>query len=323
MAGSTVTTITFPRADSGRRGPTATKRGLKGAAGGLFVGPVLSVAANAGTLTSVTHATTKVGGGVEDSTGYRKSDNWVPDVNSTGGFAGGASTTITRPSSHAYGDTTHSAFRAAGVTGGSDIQDDSSGTYVATGVIDTTGRAEDTGKDRFGNTLATGLTAGFRKFTYTNFDGRRSLDGDGGRGLGNTGRGTSANGETITINTARATRHATAESSGEVAVVAATGKVSVAIHADDLPASSTANGTNGHAGAELMLWSRGTDTDEDRALAGICTFGTVSTDGADDTDALSGLAAATYAGYVRWRYYKSDGSIGYGPWSDRFTVVVS
>ena len=50
------------------------KRALRGAAGGTYVGPVLSTAAIGDS--SITHATGIAAGGVEDSTGFRESDTY-------------------------------------------------------------------------------------------------------------------------------------------------------------------------------------------------------------------------------------------------------
>ena len=98
----------------------------------------------------------------------------------------------------------------------------------------------------------------------------------------------------------------------------------MAIAAEDLPASTTANGTNGHAGAEVIAFKRGSDTDEDGPLVGWASVGTLSTDDVDDTDLFTGLADTTaYATYARWRYYGPNGKVHTGPWSARNVVTTT
>lgn len=307
MAGATATAVTWPR-DAGL-GPNTVKKGLRGAAGGVYVGPLISKTAIEGP-SSPTHALTVLAGGVEDTTGHRESDTYGADAN-TGGFTGGPATSVTRP-------TGRTAFIASGIQGGSL-------TTGAGDVIDVTGRAEDTGVDRFGRSLTgDAYPNGSGRYTYTNFDGRSSLDGDGGRALGAAGRGTTVDGETVTVNIGRPATDGTNEGSGTVAIVGAAGAIQAAIHADDLPASATTNGTNGHAGCLIAVYKRGTDTDEDGAHVGTVTFGTASTDGSDNTNILTSLTAGTYAVYVRWLYFIQGGLVRrVGPASPRATVVVS
>jgi len=298
MAGSTVTAVTFPR-DAGL-GPTTVKRGLKGAAGGLYVGPIIGAASVIEGPSSPTHAVTALAGGVEDTTGYRESDTYDRSGNS-GGLLGAASTSVSRP-------TGRTAYIGNGVQGGSTAGDP----------IDSAGRAEDTGVDRFGRSLtgANYPTGGGGRFTYTNFDGRAVPGGDGG--LGGGGRGTTVDGETVTANQGVPATHDTAESSGTVAVVDAAGKIVTAIHANDIT-----GGSNGHKGAEITVYKRGSDTDDDGAFYRAATIGTVVSDGPDDTDTFTAVTAGTYSFYVRWRYAAADGSIHLGPASARGTVTVS
>lgn len=286
MAGSTVTAVTFPR-DAGR-GPVTPKRGLRGATSGVYIGPLLTKATAEGPATP-THAETAAAGGVEDSTGHRESDTYDSTGN-TGGFTGGPSSSVSRP-------TGRTAYIAAGIQGGS----------TPGAPIDTTGRAITTGTDRFGNTKGI--------LTYTNFDGRATE----GRPLGGAGRGTTVDGETVTVHVGRPGTNATAESSGTVAIVNASGKIVTAIHADDIK-----GGANGLAGALVSYYKRNADTDEDiLSLVGAATIGTVATDGADDTDTFTSVASGTYAVYVRWLYDVADGSVAVGPASARATVTVS
>lgn len=309
MAGSTVVDLSanIPSIAAGTRGNTAPKRGLRGAAGGVYVGPVLSKAATEGPST-VTHATGAAAGGVEDSTGARESDSYAAD-GKTGGFTGGDSNSVTRP-------TGRTAYLGTGVQGGS----------TPGKPFDTTGRAAATGTDRFGRSLTGDAYQGGKgagRFTYTNFDGRSSVAGDGGRAAGSGGRGTTVDGETVTKHVGRPTISATAEASGTVAIVAGDDKISVAIHTDDLPPSAKTNGVNGVAGAEVIAYARGEDTDENGAIVGFARVGAVG-DGVDDTDLFTGLANTTaYATYVRWVYYGSDGKLHAGPWSDRNVVTTT
>jgi hypothetical protein len=87
------------------------KTGLRGAAGGIYVGPVVAESAIAGP-TDATHAVTSEGGGVEDTTSYRESDSYVRDGGT--GRITGAITTVsnTRP-------TARTQSLADGIQGGS------------------------------------------------------------------------------------------------------------------------------------------------------------------------------------------------------------
>lgn len=316
MVAITVTAIT--RDDkSPRRSTQANKRGLRGAAGGTYIGPVRPNSTSHGATAGYT------GGGTEDTNGFRESDNYAADGN-TGGFTGGASATVTR---QAGAGTTRSAFLAPGVQGGSSIS-----TTAGAAVIDSTGRAVDTGLDRFGRTLA-GATSG--RYTYTNFDGRSTLDGDGGRSVSirggtkasGTGPADAVTGETIATVPAGATRPtlgtAADGAAGTVNVVGGAGKVQV-----DLDANDITGGAGGRKGAEITLFKRRTDTDEDYDLVAVFT----ADGGTDITDAVTGLTAGTYAFYARWllanqsRFSKSfygPTILSRGPRSARATVTVT
>lgn len=317
MAGSTVTSLTWPvNGEVGRRGSSQARKGVRGAAGGVYVGPLFTHATayeNADTSArSITHATGTAAGGVEDTTSARESDTFDAS-GATGGFTGGPSNTVSRP-------TGRTAFIGTGVQGGS----------TPGKPFDTTGRALDTGTDRFGRSLTgvaytSGGPGGSGRYTYTNFDGRsyeRAADSRGG--LGNNGRGTQADLETVTAQTPGAIPviDGTAEASGTLALVAGDDKISGAIHADDVN-----GGANGRRGAIVFLYKRRTDTDEDQlSLVGARTIGTVAGDGADDTDLFTGLeSAVTYVTYAAWLYDKTGhaDAVAAGPFAARNTVLTT
>ncbi len=322
---------------------TNAKRGLRGAFLNIpHIGPVITTAtatydANP-TLVHPTYATTLIGaGGVEDTTGYRDDDSYDPTGNS-GGLAGGPTTSVTRP-------TGRTAFIGAGVPGGSTVSDKDTGGSEAGEVIDVAGRAQSTGKDRFGRTKGTANSgAGLGDLVYTNFDGRATLDGDGGRSIGSAGRDTQTDpdavGSNVNVVIARPSTGTSADpSAGTVGVVdgGAGGVVRVDIHADDIT-----GGANGLAGYNIILRKRDSgDTDEDGAL-----IGSYDCDGGTDittvlTDAT--LAGTTIVFYARKRYpvqkfiaartgpgVVNQGAVatgitkyGYGPLSARATLAVT
>jgi hypothetical protein len=84
------------------REPELPKRGLKGASGGVYLGPTRPTSGDSNT----SHATGPAAGGVEDSTGYRKRDKYEDNG------AGAAFAANTRP-------TGRTAYTAPGVQGGS------------------------------------------------------------------------------------------------------------------------------------------------------------------------------------------------------------
>jgi len=273
--------------------PNKPKRSLRGALAGIFFGPLAGVdgAAIAGPTTP-THATGAAPGGVEDSTGSRRSDTYAADAN-TGGMLGAPSTTDTRP-------TGRTRFLGDGVQGGS-----------------LPGRPIASGTDHVlaGGGYATGT-----------FDKRTTIDGEGGRALGAAGRGSSVSGETVSVKTSklgsapaalsRPTVGAAANpASGTVALVDGTGGVmQIDLHADDIT-----GGASGRAGALISVFARDTDTDVDKKSA--LFFGTV--DGGTDIGTLFTPGAGTYAIYVAWRYLRKDGGFGYGPYAARTVLTVT
>jgi hypothetical protein len=259
------------------------KRGLKGASGGIYVGPTRP---NAGD-TNTSHATGAAAGGVEDSTGYRKRDGYQADNGATAAF-----TTNTRP-------TGRTAYTAPGVQGGSPLDG---------GAVD--GAA---------------------------IDNRAVEDGTGGRALGMDGRGTQyvgvgdgiasgaadPKGVGVTAaydknprkaNTALIPRPtlgaADGPAAGTVAVIAGDDKLTADLHADDVT-----GGANGLAGAEVFLYRRGTDTDEDGDFVAKADF-----DSTTAGDLFTGLiTGTTYAIYARFK----DAAGNVGPLSARGTVATT
>lgn len=352
MVAITVTTITGGQSHKSGKGSGSPRRGILGAAGGVYIGPVRP--------NSTSHATTIAAGGVEDSTGYRESDTYDASGASGGamGVGGATVTTSTRgkAGTNVVGDATWTASIANGVQGGSTPLN-GQGTF---GPFDTTGRTEDGGSDRFGrtkNSTAQGTGAGKGWYKYTNFDGRSNTAGSRanlgeGRGSKATGTGPAdaVTGETVsrtvgvrptrssattqvggasiglgtvanraTVGTIPLVGTSADPSAGTIAVVGGTGKVQVDLHADDIT-----GGANLRVGAEVVMYKRGGDTDED-TLSEVARFR--ADGGTDITDAVTGLAAATYAFYGRFLYSgtptASGNTVHAGPWSARGTVVVS
>jgi hypothetical protein len=325
---------------------------LLGAAGGVYIGPVRP--------NSTSHATTTAAGGAEDSTGYRESDTYDAS-GATSGFAGSGGGTVNTSTrggagTNQVGYTTRTAYTANGVQGGSAPTQGQAGV----GVVDTTGRAESTGTDRFGrtkNSVAQGTGAGKGWYDYTNFDSRSNTAGsraDLGQGRGSIATGTgpadAVTGETVsrTVGVRPTRSSATTQvggasiglgtvanraavgtiplvgtsadpAAGTIAVVGGSGKVQIDLHADDIT-----GGANLRVGAEVVMYKRGGDTDEDLHTE-VARFR--ADGGTDISDAVTGLAAVTYAFYGRFLYSGSNASGGNsvqaGPWSARGTVTVS
>jgi len=313
MTAITVTTRTLGDGVTTVLPPSRPKRGLRGAFMNIpYVGPLLSGAA-VEPPASVLHNSTSAAGGVEDTDGYRELDEYSVDGN-TGGLTGGPSTSVSRP-------TGRTAYIGAGVPGGSSVRTEAAGPQTNKGPIDPTGRAVSTGKDRFGRTKGTPNSgAGIKDYDYTNFDGRSTLDGDGGRALGGGGRGTTTDGVNVTQYQSRPTVGASANPAASTVGVVAGGSsvVQVDIHADDIT-----GGSAGLAGYQVALFERDTgDTDED----GPC-IGVFDCDGGTDITTLTTLSGArTIVVYARKRYKVTNGgatTYGYGPRSARVTLAVT
>lgn len=265
------------------------KVGLRGAAGGTYIGPVLSTAAIGDS--SITHATGVAGGGVEDSTGYRESDTY---------FRGTDVSAVTAT----VRSTGRSVYRADGVQGGS----------VA-------GYPAQRAGQRAAAATASSLTAEGAASAIG--DKRSNIYGDGGDALGSAGRGTRViAGTVLTDGVGQATGQSrmtrpvlqtgAISAAGQVRIVDGTGgAVHADLHADDITA-----GANKYAGVTIFAFARGTDTDEDLALVAKGDFDTV-TQGA--VTGLSGLTAGTYAFYAAFK----DVAGNVGPWSARLAVAIT
>lgn len=264
------------------------KRGLRGAAGGTYIGPVLSTAAIGDS--SITHATGAAGGGVEDSTGYRESDtyNMGTDV--------AAATATVR-------STGRSLYRADGVQGGSVPG------YPAQRV-----------GQKAAASSGSGLTAEGQAAAF--IDKRSNIYGDGGVALGSAGRGTRVIAGTVATSNVgqtsgaprmtRPTYQAGANpASGVVTIAGGAGKVTSDLHADDIT-----GGANGRAGVVIYVFAKGTDTDEDAALV---AKGDFDTNTAGDVTGLTGLTAGDYAVYAAFK----DAAGNIGPWGARTLVTVT
>lgn len=265
------------------------KVGLRGAAGGTYIGPVLSTAAIGDS--SITHATGAAGGGVEDSTGYRESDTY-----SRGTDVAAATATARR--------TGRSVYRADGIFGGSVPG------YPAQ-------RVGQHATAKAGSSLtAEGAAGAF-------IDKRSNIYGDGGDALGSAGRGTRViAGAVVSDGVGQGTglsrmarpsmQAADISAAGQVQIVDGTGgAVHADLHADDITA-----GANKYAGVVIYCFSVATDTDEDSALVAKGDFDTV-TEGA--VTGLSGLTAADYAFYAAFK----DVAGNVGPWSARLVVSIT
>lgn len=268
------------------------KRGLKGAAGGIYIGPVLSTAAIGDS--SITHAVGAAGGGVEDSTGYRESDTYSAD----GAEGMGATPTAT------VRMTGRSMYRSDGIQGGSVPG------YPAQRV----------GQKAVAS-AGSGLTALGAAGAF--IDKRSTLAGEGGRALGSSGRGTRVIAGTVSTGDVgqasgqpRIPRPTLSgndpAAAGAVQVVDGTGG---ALHGD-LHAADITSGASGLAGCVFYVFARGTDTDEDEALVAKGDFDTV-TEGA--VTGCTGLTAGTYAIYAAFK----DTAGNIGPWSNRFELAIT
>lgn len=326
MAAITTTALTQAAGQSGRSfGPASgRKRGLRGAMFGLpYIGPVLS-GGRPGVQT-IKHYSDSAGvlaGGAAGSSGYREKDAYssiggeIEDVGLSAG-EGADVVAVSRP-------TGRTAFIGDGVPGGSFVSDKGAGGSQEGAVIDADGRATSTGVDRFGRTKGVANAgAGLGTYDYTNFDGRATLSGDGGRSLGSAGRGSmETDGETVSQKHGRPTVDGTTASSGTVAIIDGTAQ-ELDIDIDD---ADQTGGANGRVGCEVAVFKRDADdTDEDGAIVGF--FKAIGA-GSDTikTGALTGLEATSYAVYVRWVYLVPSGGTtvhAVGPWSARFVRSIA
>jgi len=306
-----------------------TQRGIRGAFLNLpYVGPAKVASGGHVTLADLG------GGGTEDSKAYRTSDSF--DLSGqTGGLTGGPATSVTRPSRYRYGPgaTTVQAYIGAGVQGGS-----------APGLpVDLSGRAVDAGVDRFGRARGVAnVGAGLGMYTYTNFDSRTPAAGAEGSGAQEAGGGRGTVGPSDTSGTVTRSVSSlpsiTTDPRPVVDASVASGNVGIVdgttgIMQVDLDAADITGGASGRKGAEVAVFARGADTDEDGRLL---FFGSV--DGGTDVSTLFTPGAGTYAVYARWRYpgkapRSTAGAgftltadprvIGRGPWSLRFAATIT
>ncbi len=282
-------------ADPRDRESETPKRSLRGTSGGIYIGPARPNAGDSNT----SHATGVAAGGADASTGYRKNNAYYADGDATGGGTAHATATV-RP-------TGRSTF-----TGGDGTQGGSIPGYPA---------------QRASQRAAAVTYAG----AGANIDKRSSIFGDGGRALGGGGRGTSyvvgaadPIGTGVTGGKTKNSRKGTSvviiprptlgtssnPAAGTVALIQGATLFQADLHADDIT-----SGANGLAGAEIFLYTRDTDTDEDAALVAKADFDSVTA-----ATIFSGLAAATtYAFYARFK----DAAGNVGPMSARSTVATS
>lgn len=273
------------------RSSETPKKSLRGAAGGVYIGPILSVASGA-KESSLSHATGAAGGGVEDSTGYRASDTYAADGDS--GLGDDLSTV--RP-------TGRTMYRGDGVQGGSVV-----------------GYPAQRSGQRAAADAGDSLTAGGAAAAF--MDKRSTIAGEGGRALGHQGRGTRVLGTTVStggtyqgVNQVRIPRPtlgvAENPAAGTTAVYAgAVGGIALDAHANDIT-----GGSNDLAGFEVLVYTRGSDTDEDGGL--VAKFSQDSAAAADFTTGIT--SGVTYAVYTR--FVDPDGNLG--PLSARGTVTAT
>lgn len=200
-------------------------RGLKGAAGGIYIGPTRPNA----TDTNTAHATGADSGGVEDSTGYRKRDGYQADAGNTAAFASN-----TRP-------TGRTAYTAPGVQGGS-VLDSGPGHLADNRAVEDGSGGRALGMDGRGTQyvgVGDGIAAGAADPKLHTWDKNPRKSGDPliPRPVVGSSAGPAA---------------------GTVGVIQGDDKLTVDMHADDVT-----GGAKGLAGCEVYLYTRGTDTDED------------------------------------------------------------
>lgn len=270
------------------------KKSLRGAAGGIYIGPVLSRAAKDGEGQTITHATGAAAGGADGSTGYRQANAYFTDGDATGGGMGeGGSIRTSR--------TGRSFYRGDGVAGGSVAG------YPAQRVGQRAAAAS-------GDTGTADSPTGAGAF----IDKRSTQAGDGGYALGQAGRGTKVVGTTVTQKIGRPTLQGDETGlTGTVDVVEVVDGGS-AIDAD-VDATTVTKYPSGLL--EVFVYERGTDTDEDGGLVGKGDW-TLSATQSEAFGAVAGpkaLTAGTYAVYVR--FVDSNGAVG--PMSNRFALTIA
>lgn len=322
MATATVTSLTGATSSTRVSRGTTHKRGLAGAAGGIYGGPTKIFVTDDD---QTAHISGAAAGGVEDSTGYRGKDAWALD-GATGGMAGAKaeSQLLTKSNTRPTGRT---AYLGEGV-GGSDVtgsvvsfpgypfqkvgQRAAAKAFVENGVTGTTGALPDQRSIDRGDIPGAALGASFASGYFVSTTGSPATGATTGAGNTNkTGRLVSRARPTIS--------GAATPNSGSVSLVAGTVTGSIQV---ELDATDITGGANGRKGAEIIVVSRGSDTDEDSETV-LCHV--TADGGADITTVIaeSGASAATYAAYARWRYAGNAGQVEVGPWSARFALAVN
>lgn len=247
------------------------KRGLRGAAGGIYVGPTRPNAAD----TNTAHATGAAAGGVEDSTGYRKRDKYE----AMGATPLGSS--HTRP-------TGRTASIGDGVQGGS-----VPGDPVVSASIDNRAVTDGTGG------RALGMDGRGTQYYAVGRDSISSADpiGTGVVASATYDKNPRVSGNPIIPQPTLGT--SANPSAGTVALIQGALKLQADLHVDDVT-----SGANGLAGCVIYLYTRGTDTDDDDVFVGKFDF-----DSATAADAFTGLTASTtYAFYARFK--DAAGNVG-------------
>jgi hypothetical protein len=220
--------------------------------------------------------------------GERSTPNRTTDF--VDGAAAGAVNSTTRP-------TGRTVYRGNGIAGGSVVG------YPAQRTGQRAAAATGEGK------TAAGAAAAFT-------DRRSTGVGEGGRALGSDGRGTMWSGFTAdkTIGTPTLQGDETGFAVDVVEVVDGSAAIDVDVHADTV--TKYPSGT-----LEILVYARGTDTDEDEALVGKNDW-PLSTTQSEAYGASAGpaaLAAGTYAVYVR--FITQDGAVG--PLSNRYALTIA
>ncbi len=333
------------------------QRGLRGAFMNLpYVGPA-RIDDGADHATGIEDPT-KGGGGAVTTDGYRQSDSFgvqkllgdvggeIEDVGLSSADGAGQHT-LARASRFRQpaGAATPPAYIADGIEGGSTQSTGTTAVPVG-GVFDTTGRAVDTGLDRFGRTKGVANAgAGLGTYHYTNASRKKSTMSGSAVALGDATRtistGTnqpdSVEGDTVAVAAKYVGTPRLAPGAGSTAVGTITPTLTAPLLGSvgdgtiglvdggaaidvDLHANDITGGSNDRAGAVLAIYKRSADdTDEDGPLLAFCSID----GGTDATEAVgaagigaAALATGTYRVYARWRYPRpaaSGGGYEYSP----------
>lgn len=319
------------------------KRGIRGASGGVFVGPSRINSLD----TDTAHATGAAAGGVEDSTGYRKRDLYETD-------GGGNFSTQTRPTGRtAYGAAGALFRQTVTLTGVVDATDAFTLSWKGTttvafvaGTNMTSAAIETAVKSLLGDPFATvtgttdagpfiitsakslggGVTV--TEDADTGDDLAITVDiphpvhesnnvGDGGLQLGSSARGVQYpgvfdSGADPVFDTPRPLiEDSDAPAEGTVGIINGTAKFTIDMHANDV--------TN-YTGVEIVVFAQDADdVTQDGDFIGVKLFDSATEGDGLTTALVPALVAGTYNVYCR--FIETDGNPG--PFSARGTVVVS